>query len=165
MEESIMQIARAIAPIAQIVIAVIALALSTWVAVWTTRRNREAADIQYWRSVRDQWMEIDKFALSSDENLRMVDLLFHPDLAGQPIEDRRKRWIGYMIFSVIMSQYFGTEDPEVNIERGHRERERSELKTLMRDNVLYHLTQTPAYSSTFQKLCRALREEQNTSAS
>lgn len=114
--------------------------------------------MQYWREVGDAWMEIDKFALESDQNLRMADSLFHPDLAHQPIDELRKRWFGYMVLNTFVSAYSGVSTPpEIRPGSDHQDRVKQELKPLMRDEVLYHLSQSGVYSSDFERVCRELR--------
>ena len=146
--------------VAQLIVALSALVVSAGVSVIAYRGTKRIAEIQYWRGVRDSWMDIDKIALSNDEMLKMVDSLFHPDLAGQLIEDIRKRWFGYMAFNAFVSQYFGAGPVEDVDESGRRARVAAQLKPLMKDDVLYNLAQTGVYGPQFENLCRKLREQE-----
>ena len=95
----------------------------------------------------------------------MVDHLFHPELADQPIEDRRKRWFGYMVLNVFSDAYHGVDRSiEIGPNTDHRDNVRQELKPLMQDDVLYHLSQSGIYSTEFEEVCAQLREETRKSA-
>lgn len=155
-----METLQAMAAIAQIVVAVIALVVSaviTWMVYKSTRRLTE---LQYWRTIGNVWMEIDKFALSDDQNLTMVDQLFHPDLAEESLEDRRKRWFGYIVLNAFSDAFRGVQaPPEIGPETGHQDRVWQELKPLMRNDVIYRLSQSGIYSPEFTNVCAELREE------
>ena len=86
-----LQTLQAIAAISQILLALTTLVVSAAITWIVNKRMKRIAELQYWRAIGNVWMDIDKFALSSDQNLLMADHLFHLDSADQSIEHRRKR--------------------------------------------------------------------------
>jgi hypothetical protein len=160
-----LQTLQAIAAISQILLALTALVVSAVITWIVNKRSKRIAELQYWRAVGNVWMDIDKFALSSDQNLSMVDHLFHPDLAHQSIEDRRKRWFGYMVLNVFSDAYHGVDKSlDIGPESDHRDNVRQELKPLMQDDVLYDLSQSGIYGTEFEKVCAQVRAETRKSA-
>jgi hypothetical protein len=153
MESSTVQIAQAL-------VALTALLVSAALTVFVYYGMRKAAYLQFWRSVGNAWMDIDKFALSNDQNLRLADSLFNPDKAHQSIEHIRKRWFSYMVVNVFHSMYYGTNVPLPGPERRHAERARLELRPLLKDDVFYDLTQSGILEDEFERMCRDLRKEQ-----
>jgi hypothetical protein len=161
MELSALESLQIIAAFAQILVAIIALVVSAIITVLVNRGMKRSAQLQYWRAVGEAWMEINTFALSNDEHLRLADSLFHPDKTNEPTKDLRKRWFGYMALNTFVSAYSGVSTPpELRPGSDHRERVKLELKPLMEDDVLYELSQSGVYSSEFEKVCRDLRREQ-----
>ena len=153
-----MQTLQEIAAIAQISVAVTALVVSAAITWIVNKRMKRMADLLYWRALGNAWAEIDKFAMATDQNLAMVDHLFHPDLADQPLEDRRKRWLGYLVLNVFSDTYHGVQTPpEIGPKSGHRDRVRKELEPLMQDDVVFCLSQSGLYSSEFEEVCADLR--------
>src|SRR5919202_2990167 len=102
--------------IVQLIVALTGLIVSAALTVLVYRGTRQFAEAQYWRSVRETWMDIDKFALADDRNLRVADSLFHPDSDNQPLEEARKRWFAYMVLNAFVSMYYGTVDPQLGTE-------------------------------------------------
>jgi hypothetical protein len=123
------------------------------------RGSRQIANIDFWRSTRDAWQLIDSIALSDDDTLRTADSLFHPNLAEQTSDDRRKRWLGYMMLNVYQSQYFGPHRSVPDLEEIRRSTI-LQLTSLVTNDVFYHLTQSGVYSNEFEEACRKLRQEQ-----
>jgi hypothetical protein len=64
-----------------------------------------------------------------------------------------------MALNIFMSMYYGPNPPQPGAEPGHAERAKVELKPLLRDDVVYDLTQSGVYPAQFEDLCRALRRE------
>jgi hypothetical protein len=156
---------QAIAAISQILLALIALVVSVIALIVTARitwivnkRAKRIAKLQYWRAVSNVWMEINKFVLSSEQNLVMADHLFNPKFHDQPIEARRKRWFGYMVLNVFSDTYLGVDRP-LEMDQNQRADALKELKPLLRDDVLYDLSQSGIYTTEFQEACTRLREE------
>jgi hypothetical protein len=161
---------HAIAAISQILLALIALVVSlialavTAAITWkVNERSKRIAELQYWRAVSNVWMDINKFALSSEQNLVMADHLFNPKLHDQPIEARRKRWFGYMVLNVFSDTYHGVDG---SLEMGQHQRAGvlRELEPLMRDDVLYQVSKSGIYSTKFEEACAKLRGETRKSA-
>jgi hypothetical protein len=139
-------------------LALFALAVSAGITWIVNERAKRIAELQYWRAVSNGWMDIDKFALSSEQNLVMADHLFNPKLHDQPIEARRKRWFGYMVLNVF-SDTFHHVDRSLEVGQNEGADVLQELKPLMRDDVLYDLSKSGIYSTEFEKACAQLREE------
>jgi hypothetical protein len=93
-----------IASLAQVILAFASLVVTAVLTILVYRGSRQIANIDFWRSTRDAWQLIDSIALSDDDTLRTADSLFHPNLAEQTSDDRRKRWLGYMVLNVYQSQ-------------------------------------------------------------
>jgi hypothetical protein len=150
---------ESIASLAQVILAFSSLVVTAVLTILVYRGSRQIAYIEYWRAVRDAWMQIDEIALSDDDNLRVADSLFHPDLANQTSDDRRKRWLGLMVLNNFLSQYFGPSEslPDPELLRGAT---LSQMEPLIRDDVFYGLTQSGLYDPEFEEVCRRLRQEQ-----
>ena len=156
MESSTTETLCGIASFAQIVIALVAVVMSTGVAIWVYRGNKRVAEVQYWRSVREAWMDIQKFALESETNLELADSLLHPELTTQSDLDRRSRWFGYMVLNTFVSHYLGPDNPQPS----SKAQVKQDLKPLMQNDSIYYQTQTGIFGPEFKSICREIRKEQ-----
>jgi hypothetical protein len=136
-----------------------ALLVSTILAIVVYFGSRRIADVEYWRAVRDAWIQIDSFVLADNEILQQADSLWHPELAHQATEERRKRWLTYMALNTYVSSYFGPSRPIPSLEESQRY-VLTQLEPMIKDDVFYHVTQSGIYPPKFEEACRDLRRTQ-----
>lgn len=58
-------------------------------------------------TLRDSWIQIDSTVLSDEKLLVEVDYLLHPDQKGSTIDEKRRRWLCYMIANTLSVNYNG----------------------------------------------------------
>lgn len=144
--------------IAQLIVGISSVVVTAVLSLLLYLGSRQIANIDFWRSTRDAWQLIDSNALSDDDTLRMADSLFHPNLADQTSDERRKRWIGYMVLNVFQSQYFGPTRSAPDVEEMRRST-LVQLTALVTDDVFYRLTQSGIYNQELEEACRKIRQE------
>lgn len=137
----------------QILVATSTLVLSAAVLYYT----RKTVALESLRATRNSWMQVDQVALSDDKNLIFADQLFHPDAAANTDEARR-RWIAYMALNPVVSEYIAVRENLTAHPRETMEGCRAILKTLLRNEDVFAMTQSGAYIAPFAALCREVRE-------
>ena len=150
-----------IAAIAQAVLAFLAVVSSVLVSLFIYFGTKKIAMSQYFQTLNTSWGAIDSTVLLENENLRVVNSLFHPD-DGSPddLDLARKRWIGYMFLNPLEIAFVGVQrgylDSRLlkNIERN--------LSVLLRDDIVFALSQNGIYQPAFSDLCLKLREQSAT---
>jgi hypothetical protein len=151
---------QTIAAVANVVLALAALAGSVAVALYVNKSQSQAERLAFFHSLGEAWINIDLAALSNDDLLVAADNLMDPRNADEPdLNRRRKRWFAYAVMNVVLARYKGAEDgilePKEEVLAGCR----SLLATLVRDDDIYEITQGHGYEPAMQELCRDLRRE------
>ena len=120
------------------------------------RSQKQKATLDYIKSGRDSWIQIDLALLGKPALLRHADTILSPGSEHLSDEEREKIWLGLMILNVAFSDFIG-------LKYGYHEREEKKtlvgfIRNLMKDETTYNLSQN-AYNEAFRALCREAREE------
>jgi hypothetical protein len=67
------------------------------VAVLVYLTTQRFSRLQVERELRSTWITVDQEALASDESLQLMDDLLHPEDRDISIDDKRRRWVCYML--------------------------------------------------------------------
>lgn len=120
------------------------------------RSQKQKATLDYIKSGRDSWIQIDLGLINNPSLLRQADRILAPDSSEASDEERQKAWLTLMILNVAFSDFIG-------LRYGYNEREEKKIlygfiKTLMQDDVTFTLSQN-AYNEAFRAACRNARSE------
>jgi hypothetical protein len=143
--------------LAQLITAIAAVIASVAIPVVIERRSRRHARVEYMKSIHDMWMHFDAVALSDHRLLELADEFNDPDTSHATIDERRKKWLAYMVINIHFARFVAAEqdlsvDPFPEAMGGLCE----SLRRLVRDPVAYAITQN-AYQGRFKALCEELR--------
>lgn len=118
------------------------------------RAQKQKATLDYIKSGRDSWIQIDLALLNQPQLLRQADAVLAPHTSDISDEERQKTWISLMILNVAFSDFIG-------LKYGYHELEEKQMlynliATLMQDELTYKLSQN-AYNEAFRSACRDAR--------
>ena len=119
------------------------------------RSQKQKATLDYIKAGRDSWIQIDLALIGSPALLRQADSILAPGSKAVSDEERQKTWIALMILNVAFTDFIG-------LKYGYHEQEEKEtlnnfIKTLMRDELTYKLSQQ-AYNRAFRETCEQARK-------
>lgn len=120
------------------------------------RSQKQKATLDYIKSGRDSWIQIDLALIGRPSLLRQADRILSPDSEQLSDEEREKIWLALMILNVAFSDFIG-------LKYGYHEREERKtllgfIRNLMKDETTYNLSQN-AYNEAFRAACRTARRE------
>jgi hypothetical protein len=149
---------QAYSAIAQTIIAFFTLIVTIALTYLVYRATKIIAAIEYSRSIRDAWLSVDSVALSNDEMLKIADKLMDPSTVNDSIELRRKRWLAFMVFNIMVSNFEGKEHSFLKDEDSKAAFDKL-LMPLIIDDDSFILTQTKGHPPKFSAYCKKMREE------
>lgn len=119
------------------------------------RTQKQKATLDYVKSGRDSWIQIDLSLMGNPHLLRQADSILAPDTGDLSDEQRQKTWMALMILNVAFSDFLG-------LKYGYHEQDEKGMldtfiRTLMRDELTYRLSQQ-AYNEAFRAACRKARQ-------
>jgi len=131
-------------------------AASIMIPIILYRSQKQKATLDYIKSGRDSWIQIDLGLLHNPNLLRQADSFLAPSSAAKSDEERQRTWLALMILNVAFSDFIG-------LKYGYHEAEEKNMlynfiSTLMQDELIYHLSQQ-AYNEGFREACRKLRKQ------
>jgi hypothetical protein len=120
------------------------------------RSQKQKATLDYIKSGRDSWIQIDLALIGKPDLLRHADSILAPGSEHLSDEQREKIWLSLMILNVAFSDFIG-------LKYGYHEREEKKtlvkfISNLMQDETTYNLSQN-AYNEAFRALCRDARRQ------
>ena len=148
----------AIAAVAQAVLALAALIGSIAISVFVYSGSKRIARMEYERSVREAWNNLDAVALSSDEMLKIADQMMDPLSAARSLEERRRRWFAYLVLNALASSYVGAQQGLTKSPKGTLDICEHHLNRLLLDKDIFELTQQ-GYEGEFMALCRVIHKK------
>lgn len=120
------------------------------------RSQKQKATLDYIKSGRDSWIQIDLALIGRPALLRQADSILSPGSEHISDAEREKIWLALMILNVAFSDFIG-------LKYGYHEREEKKvlhgfIRNLMQDETTFSLSQN-AYNEAFRAACRDARKE------
>lgn len=131
--------------------------LTALIAYTVSRAGRRVARMEQDRAIKEAWVQVDQAALANDTDLRLLDGLLHPEAAESTQEERRKRWLAYMILNPVDAAWSAAR--EGHMPDGTLESSEATMRALVRDDGAYALIRTFVYNRPFRTRCEQLRAE------
>lgn len=131
-------------------------AASILIPIILYRSQKQKATLDYIKSGRDSWIQIDLGLLHNPHLLRQADSFLAPNSTMKNDEERQRTWLALMILNVAFSDFIG-------LKYGYHETEEKDMlhnfiSTLMQDELVYELSQN-AYNEDFRATCRKARRQ------
>ena len=150
----------ALAAVAQAVLAFAALAATVAVGVMVYIGTKRLTSFQLYSQNKNAWNAIDSLALSSDEMLRVADDLLPPSCpSGTPIDEMRRKWLGYLVVNACAERYLAAKRNLFHCSDALTESAKYTLRHVLRDDMIYRITQESGYEKEIQELCCEIREQ------
>src|SRR5690606_13316635 len=90
-----------------LVIGILSLLTSITIAFILHNASKKIETQNFSNSLRASWIDIDSTVLADDRLLEAIDDLLHPGYKGSPIEEKRRRWLCYMISNALSVNFNG----------------------------------------------------------
>lgn len=139
--------------VAQILLGIATCALAFF--VW--RLSKQMARADYVRTLQELWNTVNTTALSSDELLKVADEV-HGIARQDDLQLRRKKWFIFIKLNALQQSFFGRETKL--LDEGYARPNLDQLlRPMLKDPLVYRLTQECGYHAEFAEYCRSELEK------
>lgn len=126
------------------------------VALSIVYSGRLIARAQYMRTMQDAWNDLNKTALSDEENLRILSRMIDASYSSKSVA-ARKRHLSFMALNILQASVIGKS--LALMDRSYtRENTHEILARLVKDDTIFELSQSRGYHPKFKRLCKRLRK-------
>lgn len=121
--------------------------------------SKKSSSIEFTRSIRDAWVNIDSLVLQDNELLLIADSILDPSPVKETDEYKiKKRWLTLMILNTLASTFDGRQ--RGFIEEGEALKAfEALLKPIISDEDTFRLTQERGHSRAFSEYCKEMRDK------
>lgn len=140
-----------------VLVTAINVVMTAYIAYAVQKAGRNGVKMEQDRGIKGAWIEIDRTALASSQDLDLLDAMIHPDKTKDRQIDRRKRWLAYMVLNPLEAAWSSASSG--NMQLGALASSERTMRGMVADDTVYELIQQFVYGTDFQKRCAALREE------
>ena len=141
----------------RVLVTAVNVAMTAYIAYAVQKAGRNGVQMEQDRGIKGAWIEIDRTALASDQDLDLLDAMIHPDKAKDTQVERRKRWLAYMVLNPLEAAWTSANDG--NMQHGALASSERTMRAMVADDTVYELIQQFVYGTAFQQRCQALRGE------
>lgn len=139
--------------VAQIILGIATCALAFF--VW--RLSKQMARAEYVRTLQELWNTVNTTALSTDELLNVADEV-HGIAQQDDLESRRKKWFTFIKLNALQQSFFGRKTKL--LDEGYARPNLDQLlRPMLKDPLVYRLTQECGYHTEFADYCRSELEK------